>query len=133
MTENCNGIKDHALTNEQQELAKDVLERLTGKWAFWVLYRLGEANQPMRFARIRDAIEGISQKVLTKTLRQLECDGFLTRTVFPEVPPRVEYELTGLGKDVLNKISPLLSWVVTETDSFAAARAEFKEKYNAII
>ncbi len=125
MPKRCSATDHRPLNLGQQALARDVLERLSGKWAFWILHVLGEADRPMRFARVLEAVEGISQKVLTRTLRQLECDGFLTRTIFPEVPPRVEYELTDLGKGLLVQISPLFGWVVAEVDSFAAARARF--------
>lgn len=125
----CNVAENQQLTDSQRKLSRDVLENISGKWAFWILHALGEAGQPMRFARLLEAAEGISQKVLTRTLRLLEGDGFLTRTVFAEVPPRVEYELTDLGKDVLSKIEPLLAWVVTEVDSFASARVSFEKRY----
>ncbi len=125
MPKYCAATGDRPFTSDQQVLARDVLERLSGKWALRVLHVLGEAKQPMRFSRVLEAIGGISQKVLTRALRQLECDGFVTRTIFPEVPPRVEYELTELGKSLLVQITPLFVWVVAEVDSFAAARARF--------
>lgn len=129
MDKTCYSRENQPLTVSQRQLSRDVLENISGKWAFWVLYTLGEADQPLRFARLHDAVEGISQKVLTRTLRLLESDGFLTRTVFAEVPPRVEYELTDLGSTLLSKIDPLMVWVVTEVDSFARARVNFEQRY----
>lgn len=128
MEKHSAATETHPLDPDQQALAREVLERLSGKWAFWILYVLGEAKQPMRFARVLEAVEGISQKVLTRTLRQLECDGFLTRTIFPEVPPRVEYELTELGQGLLVQITPLFAWVIQQVDAFAAARVRFGEQ-----
>lgn len=125
MAKSCSITSGIALSPAQQLLAREVFESLSGKWAIWILDVLGESGGPMRFARLREAVEGISQKVLTKTLRQLECDGFLTRTVFPEVPPRVEYELTDLGRALLVEVTPLFRWIVTEVTSFEKSRTRF--------
>ncbi|HEY1550732.1 MAG TPA: helix-turn-helix domain-containing protein, partial [Kofleriaceae bacterium] len=74
------------------------------------------------------AVEGISQKVLTQTLRQLERDGLITRTVYPEVPPRVEYELTSLGRALLKRTLPAWNWIVTQVPKLERARAAFDNK-----
>ena len=79
----------------------------------------------MRFSELRREIEGISQRMLTLTLRNLERDGLLTRTVFPEVPPRVEYELTRLGKTLLEPIQGLAEWAADNRTSIQAAREDF--------
>ena len=81
----------------------------------------------MRFSRVLERVEGISQKVLTQTLRQLERDGLLTRTLYPQVPPRVEYDLTPLGRDLLLQVTPLCRWVTGHIGRFEAARREFDE------
>lgn len=122
MPKPCAITEHNPLTPAQETIARDVLERLSGKWVFWVFYVLADARRPMRFARIVESVEGVSQKVLTRVLRQLEHDGFLSRTVYAEVPPRVEYELTDLGKDLLVQITPLFTWIVHKVDAFAAAR-----------
>ncbi len=124
----CKATQEVPLSDDHKSLARDVLDRLCSKWALWVMHVLGQADGPMRFARVLEAVEGISQKVLTRTLRQLECDGFITRTLYPQVPPRVEYALTDLGKDLLNQIAPLFTWVITEVRSFQAARTRFAER-----
>ncbi len=77
----------------------DVLARVGDKWSVLVVTRLGE--RPMRFNELRRSIGGISQRMLTLTLRGLERDGLITRTVFPTIPPRVDYALTPLGRDLL--------------------------------
>lgn len=122
MAKNCSIAEAKLLTPQQDSLARDVLEHLSGKWTFWTLDVLGAAGAPMRFARVLEAVEGISQKVLTRTLRHLEQDGFVTRQVYAEVPPRVEYALTDLGRELLVEITPLLSWVVRKVDDFQVAR-----------
>jgi DNA-binding HxlR family transcriptional regulator len=125
MPKPCSTSTNLALSEAQQVLARDVLEQLSSKWTFWILHVLGEAGQPMRFARVHEAVTGISQKVLTRTLRSLEYDGFIKRTIFAEVPPRVEYELTALGTELLDILAPLLEWVVIKVNAFEAARARF--------
>jgi DNA-binding HxlR family transcriptional regulator len=122
MTKTCSIDEARMLTPGQDALAREVMERLGGKWTFWILDVLGMAEGPMRFARLSEAVEGISQKVLTRTLRQLEQDGFVSRRVYAEVPPRVEYALTDLGRQLLAEIAPLLLWVIRNVDRFAEAR-----------
>lgn len=120
----CNAASEQ-LSASQREMARDVLSRLSGKWPLWVLHVLAAADGPTRFTRVLEAVDGITQKVLTRTLRQLECDGFITRTLYPQVPPRVDYALTELGGDLLIQTAPLFAWVITEVESFAAARGRF--------
>lgn len=83
-------------TPEVDRLVREVIERVADRWTMLVLEALQE-NGRLRFTQIADIVEGVSQKMLTKTLRQMEADGFVVRTVFPVVPPHVEYELTPLG------------------------------------
>ena len=79
----------------------------------------------MRFNELRRSIEGISQRMLTLTLRNLERDGLVTRTVFPEIPPRVEYELTRLGRTLLEPIKGLEAWATEHRQAIQDARARF--------
>jgi DNA-binding HxlR family transcriptional regulator len=79
----------------------------------------------MRFNELRRSIEGISQRMLTLTLRGLERDGLLTRTVFPEIPPRVDYELTKLGETLLEPIAQLAEWAAEHRTQIQAARQKF--------
>ena len=125
MPKSCTDTDNRPLDAADLVLAREVMERLTGKWAFWILGVLGEANRPMRFARVLSAVDGISQKMLTRTLRQLECDGFVSRRIFAEVPPRVEYELTDMGRNLLLQITPMFSWLISEIDAVGSARSRF--------
>jgi DNA-binding HxlR family transcriptional regulator len=100
------------MTEAEDEAARELLERISGKWALAVLQVLGEARGPLRFSRVLERTGPVSQKVLTQTLRMLEREGFVTRTLYPEVPPRVEYELTELGLGLLREILPLWRWIV---------------------
>ncbi len=85
-----------------------------------VVGQLGERTDA--FQRAAQAIGGISQKMLTTTLRELERDGFVTRTVFPTIPPRVDYELTDLGRDLLGPVHGLIQWAKAKPRTFEAAR-----------
>jgi DNA-binding HxlR family transcriptional regulator len=101
----------------------DVLARIGDKWSVLVVSRLGEG--PVRFNELRRSIGGISQRMLTLTLRGLERDGLITRTVFPTIPPRVDYALTSLGRDLLNPVSALGAWAIRNQAKIAHARQEF--------
>jgi DNA-binding HxlR family transcriptional regulator len=101
----------------------DVLARVGDKWSVLVVSRLGEG--PMRFNELRRSIGGISQRMLTLTLRGLERDGLLTRTAFPTIPPRVDYALTALGRDLLNPVSALGAWAIRNQPKIARAREQF--------
>jgi DNA-binding HxlR family transcriptional regulator len=83
---------------------------------------LAQAQGPLRFSRVLERVEGISQKVLTQALRTLERHGLITRTLYPQVPPRVEYELTPLGVDLLAQVLSLWGWIQGRLPEFAAAR-----------
>ena len=101
----------------------EVLARVGDKWTVLVVSLLG--GGPRRFSELRRSIEGISQKMLTTTLRILERDGFCTRKVFPTVPPRVEYELTALGRDLLVPVKALGDWAIANRERVDAARRRF--------
>jgi DNA-binding HxlR family transcriptional regulator len=101
----------------------DVLARIGDKWSVLVVSLLGKG--PRRFNELRRAIGGISQRMLTLTVRGLERDGLVTRTVFPTVPPRVDYELTPLGRDLLNPVSALGDWAIRNQAKIATARERF--------
>jgi len=101
----------------------DVLSRIGDKWSVLVVARLGKG--PLRFNELRRTIGGISQRMLTLTLRGLERDGLITRTVFPTIPPRVDYALTPLGRDLLNPVSALGAWAIRNQPKIARAREAF--------
>ena len=100
-----------------------ILSRIGDKWSVLVVSYLG--NGAMRFSELRRKIDGISQKMLTTTLRGLERDGFVTRTVFPTIPPRVDYALTDLGRELLNPVMALVEWATRNAARISAARQQF--------
>jgi DNA-binding HxlR family transcriptional regulator len=102
---------------------RDVLDRWGDKWSLLVVELLDHSTR--RFSELRQEIDGISQRMLTLTLRHLERDGLVRRTVYPVVPPRVEYELTPLGTTLLETIQPLVTWARAHRDEIAAARSAY--------
>lgn len=113
------------LSPEQDLLVREIVTQISEKWTLWVMSVLAQAGEPMRFSRVLEQVEGISQKSLTKTLRQLEKGGLVTRMVFPEVPPRVEYRITQLGEELLIQLHPVWLWTVANVERFEAARAGY--------
>jgi DNA-binding HxlR family transcriptional regulator len=101
----------------------EVLSRVGDKWTVLVVGELG--NGPRRFNEIRRGLGSISQRMLTLTLRGLERDGLVTRTVFPTVPPRVDYELTRLGKSLLEPVNGLALWARQNREVIQQARVRF--------
>jgi DNA-binding HxlR family transcriptional regulator len=108
---------------------RDLLDRLADKWSLLVVEMLGDGRH--RFTELRKRIDGISQRMLTRTLRQLERDGLITRTVHPVVPPRVDYELTDLGRGLLDGIGPLVAWTRAHRDEIAMARERYDNTVDA--
>ena len=96
---------------------RNILARVAGKWPLLVMHELLQHDAAMRFSELRRAIPDVSQKMLTATLRNLEADGFLTRRVYAEVPPRTEYTLTERAHSFMNACAPMVEWAV---DNFAA-------------
>ena len=102
---------------------RQILDRVADKWSLLAIALLEQ--QTLRFSELQRRIDGISQRMLTVTLRQLERDGLVTRTVYPVVPPRVEYSLTPLGCTLLSTIQSLVTWTEVHQAEIAAARAEY--------
>ena len=100
-----------------------VLSRVGDKWTVLVVETLGSG--PKRFNELRRALGSISQRMLTLTLRALERDGLVTRTVFPTIPPRVDYELTKLGRSLLVPVNGLSAWARANRVAMDAARSKF--------
>ena len=109
----------------RDSIAREVMTQMAEKWTLWTMAVLAEAAAPMRFSRVMEKVEGVSQKSLTKTLRQLERHGLVTRVVFPEVPPRVEYTISPLGIAMLEQVHPLWMWTVQNLDKFEKARRKY--------
>ncbi len=101
----------------------ELLSRIGDKWSVGVVRLLG--TRKMRFSELRRALDGVSQKMLTTTLRTLERDGFVTRTVIPTIPARVEYELTNLGRDLWVPVAALGEWAQRNRGRVEAARSAF--------
>jgi DNA-binding HxlR family transcriptional regulator len=109
---------------------KPVLARIGDKWVVLVVRLLGRKG-PRRFNELRREIGSISQRMLTLTLRALERDGLVTRTVYPTIPPRVEYDLTALGRSLMGPIEALGNWAFAHREEMDAARARFDRLHGA--
>ena len=109
---------------------RDLLDRLADKWSLLVIEMLGQGlgQGPRRFSELHREIDQISQRMLTLTLRHLERDGLVLRTVHPVVPPRVDYELTSLGRSLLSAVFPLVTWTREHRREVAAARGAYDAK-----
>jgi DNA-binding HxlR family transcriptional regulator len=105
---------------------RHVLDRVGDKWSTLVIAELG--NSTLRFGELRRQVEGISQRMLTVTLRNLERDGLISRRVYPQIPPRVEYTLTDLGRSLLASIVGLVDWSTQHTADIQAARSDFDSR-----
>lgn len=101
---------------------RDILDRIGDRWTVLVLDALSSGT--LRFTEVRRAIPDISQRMLAQTLRMLETDGLVTRTVFPTIPPRVDYTLTELGRSLLEPLSHLIRWAAASREAIHAARSE---------
>lgn len=107
---------------------RNILARICDKWSLVVIYTLNNAGQePVRFKQLQRQIPDISQKMLTTTLRMLEEDGYISRTVYPEVPPRVEYTLTERTKSLLPHINALIDWAAENLDVIIRDRKSAKQ------
>lgn len=106
---------------------RDIMDRFGDKWSLFVILHLGYSGTT-RFNELKNKIEGISQRMLTVTLRSLERDGLVVRRIYAEVPPRVEYELTDLGNGLLQKIFDLAQWAAGNMDQIITARQEYDRK-----
>ncbi len=106
-----------------EEMVRDLLTRLADRWTLLTIESLDAG--PMRFSRLREKLPGISQKMLTQTLRQLERDGLVTRHVHPVVPPHVEYRLTPQGHSLGEVVCSLWEWVITHRENLERARQRF--------
>lgn len=116
---------NHADTARCEHISR-MLARISDKWTLLVVRVLGQG--PLRFNALRREVGEISQKVLASTLRELEENGFVSRTVTPVTPPQVEYALTDLGRDFLKPVQGFAEWVVANSARMDAARAEYAER-----
>lgn len=103
-----------------------IFDRLSDKWSLLILHRL--RGQPVRFNQLLREIDGISQKMLSQTLKNLERDGLIKREAFPTVPVTVEYSMTALGKTLSSTVGILIRWAQDNGDAVLAAQAEYDER-----
>lgn len=112
------------LSEDDDGVRREVLAHAGSRWSLGILHALGVYGK-MRHAEIKRQMTGVTQRMLTKTLRSMERDGLLTRQEFSEIPPRVEYELTALGRGLLIRMSPIWAWVVENVEDVRKARRRF--------
>ncbi len=111
---------------------RNVIARIGDRWSILVLLTLEPAEKPMRFKEIEQAIPDISQKMLTRTLRDLEADGLVIRRAYAEVPPRVEYELTPRGRTLTPHLNSLVSWAMDNLKAIVRDRETYMKKEGSI-
>ena len=116
----------HTDDTESCRMVAEVLSRIGDKWTVYVVRLLSDGS--MRFNEIKRAIPAISQRMLTLTLRGLERDGLVTRTIYPTIPPRVDYELTDLGRTLIATLMALGEWALSNRANVEKARAAFDAK-----
>lgn len=121
MTPGHKGDTSHACS-----VYREILDLVGDRWTVYVVGILG--NGPLRFNELKRAVEGISQRMLTLTLRTLERDGLVSRTVTPSVPPRVDYALTEMGRTLLEPVGQLLKWGAASRPAVEQARREFDRR-----
>jgi len=114
-------VSDHYDPYDRGCPSRDLLDRIGDKWTVLVLGELAD-EQPHRYAAIRNRLEGVSEKMLTQTLRHLEQDGLISREVFAEVPPRVQYQLTPLGVTLRQPLAALTAWSIAHAAEVIEAR-----------
>lgn len=110
--------------------AREMMMRIADKWTMYVIHVLSQES-PLRFNEIKRRVAGVSQRMLTVTLRGLERDGLVSRVIYPEVPPRVEYELTPLGETLRGTVCKLVTWSETHLHEVDAARATYDRRSKA--
>lgn len=118
-------------TNPVCRTISDLLSRIGDKWTVLVVQTLGEG--PKRFNELRREIPSVSQRMLTLTLRNLERDGLVSRTVTPSIPPRVDYELTELGQSLQGPICGLATWATENVEAIHEAQARFDAQREEMI
>jgi DNA-binding HxlR family transcriptional regulator len=104
-------------------MVREILDLVGDKWSLYIIATLKDG--PVRFNELRRQIDGISQRMLTITLRGLERDGLVKRTLFPTIPPRVDYELTDVGRTLLAPVKALVTWANTNQENIQNARVQY--------
>ncbi|MDC0712267.1 helix-turn-helix domain-containing protein [Stigmatella sp. ncwal1] len=112
------------IQSEKVALVREIMGRVADKWTLIIIDILAEEGE-LRFTRLREHVGGVSQKMLTQTLRQMERDGLVTRRVYPVVPPRVDYKLTPLGESLGEAVCSMWLWVEKNFEDVIRARQAF--------
>ena len=120
----CDGLRD-----DEDGLRRELLAHAGSRWSLGVIHTLGVYGR-LRHAEIGRRMHGVTQRMLTRTLRQLERDGLVLRRDFEETPPRVEYELSETGMELLVRMVPLWTWIVENADLFREARLNFDRQHH---
>lgn len=120
-------IACEALSDEEDSLKREVLSHAGNRWSLGIIHLLGVGGT-LRHAEIARRSKGVSQRMLTRSLRQLERHGLVVRTDYGEVPPRVEYGLSNLGRGLLVGMIPLWSWVIDNAEAFRDARDTYDQR-----
>jgi DNA-binding HxlR family transcriptional regulator len=120
-------VKSAVPNDRTERLVRELLDRVADKWTLLVIDAL-DGGEPIRFTRLRDTIGGVSQKMLTKTLRQLERDGLVTRRVHPVIPPHVDYTITPMGRDLGEAVCGIWEWVAANAEALERARQSFTDR-----
>lgn len=107
---------------------RNIISRFSDKWSLLILYTLSTTDAPLRFSELERNISDISSRVLSSCLRTLEADALVKRTIFPEVPPRVEYSLTEVGKSLIPHLNALTAWAIENFDTVISHRAKYNKK-----
>lgn len=117
-----------SLSAIDEKLVREIISRAADTWSLWTLSELAR-HGPLRFSRLLERIIGVSQKSLTATLRQLQRDGLVTRSVTVRSPIRVDYAATEMGVELIRHVDPLWTWVARNHGAFAAARRAYDEEF----
>lgn len=123
-------LEDEKLVEDHRNCPiRDLLSRLGDKWSMLIIVALAKAdNNCLRFSQLSREVNGISQRVLSTTLKNFERDGIVTRILYPEVPPKVEYTLTDRGREFLVPVQALVDWIVGEWPNIEASRQSYDSK-----
>lgn len=121
-----NTVEKRVFYNDDECPIRNVVAQIGDKWSVLILFALVDGAD--RFNSLKSRVIGISQRMLTQTLRDLERDGYVSRTVYPEVPARVEYELTDMGRWIVKPLYQLVSWADKHHDDIKQSRKDYDEK-----
>ncbi|UUU26610.1 winged helix-turn-helix transcriptional regulator [Streptomyces sp. DSM 40750] len=125
VTKQFSGLPEDADLSRADSLAREIFSDIANKWALLIIETLGE--QTLRFGELRTGVEGVSHKMLTQNLRMLERNGLVDRTVYPTVPPRVEYTLTEAGRGLRKTVDGMCDWTQRYLGHIEASRRSFDD------